>query len=119
MRGCQSFSISGKKQGIGDPNGKLFYEIIRIARYHRPSLLLLENVKNILTVNDGKVICMIERELAEIGYRTYRELLNASLFGAPQARERVYFICLRKESEERFCYTKPKPSYKQVFLETS
>lgn len=45
---CQPFSISGKQNGLHDINGKLFYEIIRIAQYHKPLILLLENVKNIM-----------------------------------------------------------------------
>ena len=116
---CQSFSISGKRLGIADNNGRLFYEIIRIAQYHQPYILLLENVKNILNINDGKVIKTIDQKLDEIGYKVHRHILNASLFGVPQARERVYFVCLRKDfsSEYKFKYTKPKESYKRVFLD--
>jgi len=116
---CQSFSISGKRLGIGDNNGRLFYEIIRIAQYHQPYILLLENVKNILNINNGDVIKTIDQKLDEIGYKVHRHILNASLFGVPQARERVYFVCLRKDfgSEYTLKYTKPKESYKKIFLD--
>lgn len=116
---CQSFSISGKRLGISDNNGRLFYEIIRIAQYHQPHILLLENVKNILNISNGEVIKTIDQKLDEIGYKVYRDILNASFFGIPQARERVYFVCLRKdfESEYTLKYTKPEESYKRVFLD--
>lgn len=113
---CQSFSISGKQLGIGDSNGRLFYEIVRIARHHQPKVILLENVKNILTVNNGNAIKTIEQELDEIGYKVNKYLLNASLFGIPQSRERVYFVCLRKDlvKLKSAC---PKETYEQIFLE--
>lgn len=118
---CQSFSISGKQGAMEDNRGRLFYEIVRIARYHQPYVMLLENVKNILSVDGGKVIKTIETKLDEIGYRMDLSILNASHFGVPQARERVYFVCLRKDviSGKDFAlkYKSPKPNNKQIFLE--
>jgi len=64
---CQPFSISGNQKGFNDPRGKLFYQIIRIARYHRPKIILLENVKNLKTHNNsqtGEVEKVFERHLA-------------------------------------------------------
>ena len=116
---CQSFSISGDMKGLDDNRGRLFYEIIRIAQYHQPHVLLLENVKNILTVDDGKVIQTIETKLDEIGYKLYKHILNASYFGIPQSRERVYFVGLRKDAREKIklSYKPPKPNYKKIYLE--
>ncbi|MDR2760405.1 MAG: DNA (cytosine-5-)-methyltransferase [Rickettsiales bacterium] len=94
---CQSFSIAGKMGGIADPRGRLFYEILRIAEYRKPGVLLLENVKNILTIDGGNAVKIIEEKLNEIGYDLYKRALNASHFGIPQARERVYFVALKKE----------------------
>ena len=115
---CQSFSISGKQKGMRDNRGLLFYEIVRIAQYHRPYVLLLENVKNILTVDNGSAIQTIENKLREIGYKVHYSTLNASRFGIPQARERVYFACLREdlESPELLDYKEPKPLRKQAYL---
>ena len=59
--------------------------------------MLLENVKNILTIDNGNVAKTIEIALGEIGYDLYTHVLNASYFGIPQARERVYFVALRKD----------------------
>jgi len=116
---CQSFSISGKQGGINDKRGRLFYEIIRIAEYHQPIIMILENVKNILSIDNGKVIKTIEAKLFEIGYDVQRHVLNASNFGIPQSRERVYFVCLRRDTNSNFKlkYSPPKQLNKAIFLE--
>jgi DNA (cytosine-5)-methyltransferase 1 len=118
---CQPFSISGKHGGTSDPRGRLFYEIQRIAEYRKPYILLLENVKNILTIDSGNVIKTIETKLDESGYNLHRHVLNASYFGIPQARERVYFVALRKDMKKRdmpsLDYLPPKENRKKVFLE--
>ncbi|GHV13731.1 cytosine-specific methyltransferase [Fibrobacterales bacterium] len=111
---CQPFSISGKMGGTTDPRGKLFYEIKRIAEYHKPKVLLLENVKNILTINKGTVIKSIETELKEMGYILHKKLLNASYFGIPQSRERVYFVALKGSD---LSYEFPKETRKKFYLE--
>jgi DNA (cytosine-5)-methyltransferase 1 len=113
---CQSFSISGKMGGVLDPRGRLFYEIKRIAEYHKPIILLLENVKNILTIDNGNVTRTIEAALSEIGYDLYRHVLNASYFGIPQARERVYFVALRKDMRTLGEPSCPEEKNKKVFL---
>lgn len=111
---CQSFSISGNHTGFRDTRGQLFYDIVRIAEYHKPSLLLLENVRNILTIDKGQVLRTIEKELDGIGYTVYHSLLNASYYGIPQSRSRVYFTCLRKGTGLKF--QEPKRTYEPVFL---
>jgi len=113
---CQSFSLSGLMKGLDDNRGRLFYDIVRIAQYHQPYILLLENVRNILTVDEGKVIKTIETKLDEIGYTVQKHILNASKFGIPQSRERVYFVCLRK-SEPSLSYHPPKQTNQQIYLD--
>jgi DNA (cytosine-5)-methyltransferase 1 len=118
---CQPFSISGKRGSTSDPRGLLFYDIQRIAEYHKPYILLLENVKNILTIDDGNVIKTMEKKLNEIDYDLHKCVLNASYFGIPQRRERAYFVGLRKDiktgKKTLLEYTPPKEKYKEVFLE--
>ena len=111
---CQSFSISGKRTGLNDKRGFLFYEIVRIARYHKPLVLLLENVMNILTIDNSEVIKNIHKELNDIGYDVRYCILNASEFGYPQSRKRVYFVCLKKEANLDF--RPPFPTRKPIFL---
>jgi DNA (cytosine-5)-methyltransferase 1 len=112
---CQSFSISGNRGGMDDDRGRLFFEIVRIAEHHKPSIMLLENVRNILSIDNGKVIENIKSELDRIGYRVYVNLLNASRYGVPQNRERVYFVCIKKGESLKF--QQPKPTNKKIFLE--
>ena len=112
---CQAFSISGKQNGFKDKNGKLFFEIVRIARYHRPKVIILENVKNLITHNDGKSIATIERSLQRIGYTTYKKVLCASDFGVPQARKRLYIVALNNECQfEKFSFPEPKKKKKKL-----
>jgi DNA (cytosine-5)-methyltransferase 1 len=114
---CQSFSIAGKRGGISTDNGRLFYEVVRIAEYHQPKVLILENVKNILTIDDRNVIELVERKFKDIGYIPHKYLLNASFFGIPQARERVYFVIIRRDLSDRTVCHAPKVTMEQIFLD--
>lgn len=118
---CQPFSISGNQDSISDPRGRLFYEILRVAEYHRPLILLLENVKNILSIDNGNVVKTIKQELTASGYTVHHHVLNASNFGVPQARERVYFVALRKDihsmDNSALYYQPPQETRKDVYLE--
>lgn len=114
---CQAFSISGKQKGVTDPRGRLFFEILRIAEHHKPMLLLLENVKNILSIDGGSVMRMIEQKLDEKGYTLQAHPhLNASHYGVPQARERVFFVAIRKNFLPSVTYEPPKETLKEVYL---
>lgn len=94
---CQAFSISGKRLGFEDTRGTLFFEIARIAKYHQPQLLFLENVKNFAQHNQGKTLLTVKQTLEEIGYNVFAQVLNASFFGVPQTRERIYILGFRKD----------------------
>ncbi|BAQ61160.1 DNA-cytosine methyltransferase [Geminocystis sp. NIES-3708] len=94
---CQAFSISGKQLGFNDTRGTLFFDIVRIAKYHQPSLLILENVKNFARHDGGKTLKVVKNTLNEIGYDVFYQVLNASNFGVPQKRERIYILGFRKD----------------------
>jgi len=89
---CQAFSIAGKRRGFTDIRGTLFFEIIRIAREKQPRLLLLENVKGLLSHEKGRTFKIILAALDEIGYDCQWEVLNSKNFGVPQNRERVFIV---------------------------
>lgn len=89
---CQSFSIAGKRGGFEDTRGTLFFEICRIARAKRTPYLLLENVKGLLSHDDGDTFQTILRTLDELGYDCQWQVLNSKNFGVPQNRERVFII---------------------------
>jgi len=94
---CQAFSVSGKQLGFNDTRGTLFFDIARIAQYHQPSLLILENVKNFAKHDEGKTLKVVEKTLNQIGYDVFYQVLNASNFGVPQKRERIYILGFRKD----------------------
>lgn len=89
---CQSFSIAGKRQGFKDTRGTLFFDICRILQAKRPSYCLLENVKGLLSHDNGETFQTILESLAELGYDCQWQVLNSKDFGVPQNRERVFII---------------------------
>lgn len=94
---CQSFSISGKQKGFEDTRGTLFFDVVRIVDYHKPKILFLENVGNLKNHDKGRTFKIIKNTLRSIGYNVYYDILNASNFGVPQARKRIYIIAIRKD----------------------
>ena len=86
---CQPFSISGKMNGFGDARGTLLYEILRIARVHKPKVLFLENVKNYQSHAGGRTMETTLSLLKEAGYKPYYQVLNASGYGVPQKMGRL------------------------------
>ena len=97
---CQSFSVAGKGKGFQDTRGSLFFEISRIAEAKRPSLLLLENVKGLLSNDRGQTFQTILQELGRIGYWTEWQVLNSRDW-LPQNRERVFIIGHLRGSSSR------------------
>ena len=89
---CQSFSIAGKRGGFGDTRGTLIFDVFRILKEKQPRLCLLENVKGLLSHDNGRTFKTIITSLAELGYAVEWQVLNAKNFGVPQNRERVFII---------------------------
>ncbi|WP_228469033.1 DNA (cytosine-5-)-methyltransferase [Paenibacillus sp. JNUCC32] len=92
---CQAFSVAGQRKGFEDARGTLFFEIARIASAKQPRLMLLENVKGLLSHDGGKTfetMCVI---LHDIGYAIDFRVLNSKHFGVPQNRERIFLACDR------------------------
>jgi DNA (cytosine-5)-methyltransferase 1 len=113
---CQPFSISGKRKGFEDARGTLLYEVLRIAGFHKPEILFLENVKNYVSHNQGKTLETTLRLIDGIGYDTHHSVVNASLYGVPQKRERIYFICFRKDlGIKKFNF--PEPTNEDIAIE--
>lgn len=89
---CQSFSISGKRQGFNDTRGTMFFEVARAAEQIKPRFLFLENVKGLLSHESGRTFAVILGTLDELGYDALWRVLNSKDFGVPQNRERVFLI---------------------------
>lgn len=94
---CQPFSNAGHKKGFEDTRGTLFFDICRIAEYHKPDILLLENVKGFKSHDRGKTFLVVKQSLEELGYSVSATVLNAKDFGVPQNRERIYIVAFRKK----------------------
>lgn len=114
---CQAFSISGKQKGFEDSRGTLFFDVARIAKYHQPKMLLLENVRNFEKHDNGNTLRIVKATLEEIGYDFFYQVLNASHFGVPQKRERIFMIAFRKDLNVS-SFTFPLGSNKPVMLKT-
>lgn len=103
---CQPFSVAGYRQGFNDKKGRgnVFFEIVRILKDKKPSVLLLENVKNLKTHDKGNTIKVIYQELVKLGYSVTDKVLNSMHYGnVPQNRERIYIVgFLDKKAFEKF-----------------
>jgi len=89
---CQAFSIAGHKKGFEDTRGTLFFDVARIAKYHKPKVIFLENVKGFKNHDKGNTFKIVKETLENIGYKVFSKVLNAKNFGVPQNRERIYII---------------------------
>ncbi|MEE3411894.1 MAG: DNA cytosine methyltransferase [Treponema sp.] len=112
---CQAFSISGKQLGFEDSRGTLFFDVARIAKEKQPKVMFLENVKNLARHDGGKTLAVIKKTLDEIGYDVYDKVLDASKFGVPQSRKRIYIVCFRKDLKVKdFTFPKEEKVKKHV-----
>lgn len=96
---CQPFSTLGKLQGFDDEQerGTLFFEIMDIVKKHDTKIIVLENVKNLVTHDKGETFKRIRKELEEAGYHFNAKVLNSQDFGVPQRRNRVFIVCFNKK----------------------
>lgn len=94
---CQPFSKAGDQQGFNCPrNGDLFDYVLKIIKYHTPDYIMLENVANIRTHNNGNTWGHIKKELEKVGYSIDARQLSPHRFGIPQIRERFFIVGSRK-----------------------
>jgi DNA (cytosine-5)-methyltransferase 1 len=99
---CQPFSKAGLQKGFGDDRGNLFFNICDIVKRHKPKYLLLENVRNLSSHDEGNTWKVIYENIDKLGYYTYEMpvILNVLHFNIPQNRERVIIMCKRKDLGE-------------------
>ena len=100
---CQAFSKAGKREGMTDPRGTLFFDIVRIVQLHRPAYLMLENVRNLVGHDEGNTWRVVKEHLRALGYVFPEEpiIFSPHLLGIPQFRERVFILCQRKDVAKR------------------
>lgn len=110
---CQAFSYAGKKLGLADARGTLFYEFARVVNEVKPPMCIGENVRGLLTHDNGKTLQGMISILDEIGYSVQPvRVLKAIYYKVPQKRERLILVGIRKDIDIKFNYPKP---YKKIY----
>ena len=106
---CQSFSLVGKQRGLDDTRGTLFYEYARLIDEIKPKMFIYENVRAVLSHDNGKTWAKMQEVFNELGYKYYQDVLNSKNYGIPQNRERVFVVGFRDDiaSQHPFCFPKP------------
>lgn len=115
---CQAFSIAGYQKGFDDEKGRgdLFFELTRMIEIKRPRVAFFENVKNLVSHDNGNTFRVICEQLDILGYHYTYQVLNAMNYGnMAQNRERIYIVAFREEEDfERFHWPNPIPLRKTV-----
>ena len=110
---CLAFSYAGKRLGFEDARGTLFYEFARVVKEVNPPICIGENVKGLLSHDNGKTLQGMISILDEIGYNVVPvEVLKAINYKVPQKRERLILVGIRKDIDVKYEYPKP---YKKIY----
>ncbi len=114
---CQAFSMAGKRGGFNDTRGTLFFDVARIVKAKRPKAFLLENVQGLVTHDGGKTLQVILDTLKDLNYNVFYKVLNASDFGVPQRRKRIYIVGFdKKKTPKDLKFEHPKGTRKNVYI---
>ena len=113
---CQSFSYAGKKLGFGDERGTLFSEFARCINEVKPKMFLFENVRGLISHNNGATFNTIKHTFENVGYTVQNKILNACYYGVGQKRERLVIIGIRNDLQYKINFSYPKPDRKQTTL---
>ena len=98
---CQAFSYAGKKGGLNDTRGTLFFELARAVKEIQPKVFMAENVKGLLSHDDGKTLEVIRNAIDELGYTLVEpRVMKAIMYQVPQKRERLILIAIRNDIYE-------------------
>ena len=106
---CQPFSSAGKGQGTADPRDLLVNATLDYAAYHKPRLVILENVKAILAKEHLGLLEYVEDRVRTLGYVVHREVMHTRHNGVPQNRPRVYVVYIRADVQGDRAFTFPEP----------
>jgi DNA (cytosine-5)-methyltransferase 1 len=95
---CQSFSLVGKRAGLEDTRGTLFYHFARVVNECKPKVFIYENVRGLLNHDGGQTWQIVQDVFGDLGYRIYWKTLNSRDYGIPQNRERIFVVGFRNTS---------------------
>lgn len=111
---CQAFSYAGKSLGFEDTRGTLFFEMARAIKTLQPKLFMAENVRALLTHDDGNTLKTIKNVIGELGYTLIEpKILKAIFYKVPQKRERLIIIGIRNDLADKLTYQWPA-NYKKI-----
>ncbi len=121
---CQSFSYAGKRLGLNDVRGTMFYYYAIFLRKLQPKMFLFENVRGLLSHDKGRTFKTILDIFQQEGYTTHHQVLNAWFYDVPQKRERLITIGIRNDiaAQAQFQYPEPslnKPVLRDIQLDTN
>jgi DNA (cytosine-5)-methyltransferase 1 len=118
VHNCQPFSIAGEKKGFDDARSNVFWKLCEIIENKKPEILILENVKNLTSHDDGNTYKIIEQNLTKLGYHIKSSILDTSkITNIPQHRERIYILCfLDKLKYDKFDFNFDTIENKQIKL---
>ncbi len=112
---CQAFSYAGKRLGLEDARGTLFYHYATFLQKLQPKMFLFENVRGLLTHDKGRTYATITNIFEQAGYTIQKKVLNAWDFGVPQKRERLITVGIRNDLVGKVSFSFPKEhDYKPV-----
>lgn len=113
---CQSFSLVGKQRGLEDTRGTLFYEYARLVSEIRPKVFIYENVKAVLSNDEGRTWEVMKKVFTDLDYTWKQTVLNAKDFGIPQNRERIFVVGFRNDLKlkKEFEFPTPVPLDKKL-----
>lgn len=111
---CQAFSYAGKQLGFEDTRGTLFYEFARAVKETNPKVLLGENVRGLLSHDNGKTLDTISKIIQDLGYTLVEpRVLKAMFYQVPQKRERLFLVGIRNDLAANVQFNWPS-SYKRI-----
>jgi len=102
---CQSFSMVGKRRGLEDTRGTLFYEFARVVKESQPKVFIYENVKGLINHDKGNTFETIKATFDELGYKYFYKVMNAKDYGMAQHRERIFVVGFK---DKRLSFEFPK-----------
>lgn len=111
---CQSFSIAGKRMGMGDNRGGLIFNMIDLLKIKKPKVFLFENVPNLLSIEGGSVFKGMLSMFKEAGYKAFYKTISAYDFGLPQNRKRLFVVGIREDINQDFIFPEPTGNSKTV-----
>lgn len=104
---CQAFSMVGKRLGLEDTRGTLFYDFARVVLETQPKIFIYENVKGLLNHDNGNTWQVVQDVFNSLDYQLYSQVLNSKNYGIPQHRERIFVIGFKNPPKNGFEFPQP------------